>query len=32
MYVCMYELWHNCSSHVHNIEHYELLFEHCSKA
>ena len=28
----VYELWHNCSSHGHNIEHNRQLFEHCSKA
>ena len=25
----LYELWHNCSSYVYNIEHNESVFEHC---
>ena len=32
----IYKLWHNCSSHGHNIEHSYIanrqIFEHCSKA
>ena len=28
----IYKLWHNCSSHEHNIEHNRQIFEHCLKA
>ena len=28
----IYELWYNCSSHGHNIEHNRQIFEQCSKA
>ena len=27
----LYEMWHNSSSHEHNIEHNRLFFEYCSK-
>ena len=25
----IYKLWHNCSTHGHNIEHNRQFFEHC---